>query len=317
MARQKSQRRTYERKAHDPLAITPIEYGGLQDGFDHFNRELFEGALPDVFITYQRKAGMSGHFSADRYSGRIGQFGKHELALNPDAFINQTDEQICQTLVHEMTHVWQHALGKPSARGYHNKEWSAKMKSIGLQPSNTGMVGGKETGQRMSDYIIPGGRFEQAYDKLATTGWKLNLQSAHRPGGQKAPNSKTKFTCVTCGQNVWGKPDAVVLCAACLFESLGLDTKIDVRPAMMRAADVAPAEPAPAPTPPSYEPEPVTSYEPMPEPEPVKRKRGRPKGSKTKPKPVASQSYEQEPQPVVKRGPGRPKGSKSKSKLAA
>ena len=98
-------RRSYERAADEPIAITPVEYGGLQEGFDRFNRGLFSGKLPDVFITYQRKAGMAGHFAADRYSGRIGKFGKHELALNPDAFINQTDKQICQTLVHEMMHV--------------------------------------------------------------------------------------------------------------------------------------------------------------------------------------------------------------------
>src|SRR5262245_9922264 len=94
-------RRSYERAADEPIAITPVEYNGLQEGFDHFSRELFSGKLPDVFITYQRKAGMSGHFAADRYSGRIGTFGKHELALNPDAFISQTDKQICETLVHE------------------------------------------------------------------------------------------------------------------------------------------------------------------------------------------------------------------------
>jgi predicted SprT family Zn-dependent metalloprotease len=32
-----------------------------------------------------------------------------ELALNPDAFIDRTDEQICSTPVHEMVHAWQHA----------------------------------------------------------------------------------------------------------------------------------------------------------------------------------------------------------------
>jgi hypothetical protein len=306
----KVHRRSYER-ADELTAITPIEYGGLQQGFDHFSRELFSGKLPDVFITYQRKAGMAGHFAADRYSGRIGKFGKHELALNPDAFISQTDKQICQTLVHEMTHVWQHVFGKPSARGYHNKEWAAKMKAIGLQPSNTGMVGGKETGQRMMDYIIPGGRFEQAYDKLSLTGWRLNLQSAHRPGGQKAPNSKVKFTCAVCGQNVWGKPDTGVLCLFCFTElAARTGVEVDVRPATMRATDVAPAEPATAPMPSA--PEPITSYEPTPEPEPITRKRGRPKGSKNKPKAVASQSYEQEPQPFVKRKRGRPLGSKNK-----
>jgi hypothetical protein len=32
------------------------------------------------------------------------------------------------------------------------------------------------------DYIIPDGPFTKAFAKLAATGWKLNLQSAHRPG---------------------------------------------------------------------------------------------------------------------------------------
>jgi len=31
------------------------------------------------------------------------------------------------------------------------------------------MVGGKETGQHMDHYIIPGGRFEQVYDILAAS----------------------------------------------------------------------------------------------------------------------------------------------------
>jgi predicted SprT family Zn-dependent metalloprotease len=79
--------------------------------------------------------------------------GRHELALNPDHFICRTDAEICSTLGHEMTHVWQHQFGQPSARGYHNREWAAKMKTMGLQPSNTGAVGGKETGQQMTHYV--------------------------------------------------------------------------------------------------------------------------------------------------------------------
>ena len=82
-----------------------------------------------------------------------------------------------------------------------------KGEAIGLQPSSTGMVGGKETGQRMSDYIIPNGEFTKAFAKLAKAGWKLNLQSAHRPGKKGGGGGKDKFTCGECGANVWGKPD--------------------------------------------------------------------------------------------------------------
>jgi hypothetical protein len=193
-------------------AITPAEYGGLQKAYDHLNAELFANALPDCFI--KRKANSLGYFSPDRFSGRVGTFGKHELALNPDRFVSQTDEQ-CQTLAHEMTHAWQQHCGTPSARGYHNKEWAAKMKEIGLQPTSTGMVGGKETGQRMGDYIIPGGQFARAFAKLAATGWKMNLQSAHRDGKAAPLNSKQKFSCPGCGQNAWGKPDLAIDCRLC------------------------------------------------------------------------------------------------------
>ena len=89
------------------------------------------------------------------------------------------------------------------------------MKENGLQPTSTGMVGGRETGQHMDHLIIPGGRFEQSYDRLAVSKWRLNLESALRSGSQKGPSSKTKFTCMKCGQNVWGKPDTRVGCHDC------------------------------------------------------------------------------------------------------
>jgi hypothetical protein len=324
----------YEPKADDQTAITPIEYGGLQSAFDHFNHALFDRALPDVFITYQRKAHSFGYFSPDRFSGRIGTFGKHELALNPDGFVNQTDEQVCQTLVHEMVHVWQHAFGKPSKRGYHNKEWAAKMKLVGLQPSNTGMVGGKETGQRMMDYIIPGGPFTGVYAKLAATGWKLNLQSARRPGAKGGTNSKTKFTCAACGQNVWGKPDTETTCTPCVIEALATelgeaspDAIAVLERFQLRSADAAPAvvaepmsEPSPLfNSPPPYEPAPTPSYDEAPlNAEPTKRKPGRPKGSKNKPK-VLAQSYETKKPTLIwtpdpKRKRGRPAGSRNRPK---
>jgi hypothetical protein len=204
------------RKVQKSDAITPVEYSGLQAAYDHFNKVLFGGTLPDVFITYQRKARSLGYFSADRFNGRLDKTGRHELALNPDGFINESDKEICSTLVHEQHHVWQHANGTAPKRGYHDREWAAKMKLNGLQPTSTGMVGGRETGQHMDHLIVPGGKFELAYDKLAASKWRLNLESALRPGQQKGPSSKTKFCCPRCHeQNVWGKPDSRVDCHDC------------------------------------------------------------------------------------------------------
>jgi predicted SprT family Zn-dependent metalloprotease len=208
-----SELRSYDLKS-GPVSITPAEYSGLQMAYDHFNIFLFDdGSLVDVFITYQRHAHSYGYFSADRFAGRLDVAGRHELALNPDGFIGRTDEQICSTLVHEMVHVWQQQYGQPGSRGYHNKQWAAKMKAVGLQPSSTGMPGGKETGQRVSHYIIPGGRFARAFAALTMTEWKgLNLESAHRADGRR---NKTPFTCERCGQKAWGKPDLAIICEPC------------------------------------------------------------------------------------------------------
>jgi hypothetical protein len=269
---------SYERNLDaSTVAITPYEYTGLQEAFDHLNGALFGGSLPDVFITYQRRAHSYGYFAADRFSGRVGEFGKHELALNPDGFIGRSDKDIAATLLHEMVHLWQQVAGTPAARRYHDREWAAKMKAVGLQPSNTGIVGGKETGQHMHHYVIPGGAFDVSYEQLAATGWKLNLQSAHRPGPKATTNSKTKFTCGSCGQNAWGKPDLKVDCHDCGGLMLAADVRAE---ALVEAV----ATPSPEPE------QPVA---------PVKPKRGRPKGSKNKPKPKRR---------------GRPKGSKNKPK---
>jgi predicted SprT family Zn-dependent metalloprotease len=174
------------------------------------NEELFGGALPDVLVTLQRLSRAQGYFSANRFSNREADITVHEIALNPDGFVNRTDEEIISTLAHEMVHLWQHAFGKPGRRGYHNMEWAKKMKEIGLQPSDTGEENGKETGERVSHYIISGGSFAKAYRRLESRGLQLHWQSAPRPS-----RGKTKYCCPVCKQNAWAKPNARLLCGRC------------------------------------------------------------------------------------------------------
>ena len=116
-----------------------------------------------------------------------------------------------------MAHVWQQTHGQVPRRSYHDRQWAAKMKEIGLQPSNTGEPGGKETGQSVSHYILPGGAYAKAYAKLAASGFELSWQSRpdHGEERKKKRASKTKFTCPECNQNAWAKPDALLLCGAC------------------------------------------------------------------------------------------------------
>jgi SprT-like family len=198
------------------LKPTPVEYGGLQQAYDYLNTKLFDGQLPEVFLTYQRKARSGGHFSPDRFSTRADDDERLcEIALNPDGFLNKTDEFIVSILLHEMVHLWQFTLGRHPARGYHDKQWAAKMQDLGLMPSSIGMVGGKMTGTRMSHYILLGGLFARTFAVLAAAGWKLNLQSAPIAGATKAPSSKIKFSCPECEQNAWGKESLAIDCRLC------------------------------------------------------------------------------------------------------
>jgi uncharacterized protein (DUF433 family) len=99
-----------------------------------------------------------------------------------------------------------HQFGKPSRRAYHNHEWAERMKSLGLHPSDTGAPGGKETGERVSHYIIPDGPFAHACGQLLAQGFRFSWQA--RPAAAEAKKcTRAKFTCAAC-QNAWAKPDA-------------------------------------------------------------------------------------------------------------
>ena len=152
-----------KRSATKAEAITPAQYRAFQEAYDFFNAELFPGSLHHVLVTLQRHAKAQGYFSPDRFTARTEKAAAHELAMNPDSFTGRTDEEILSTLAHEMAHVWQQSHGTPPRRSYHDQQWAAKMKEIGLRPSDTGQVGGKETGQSVSHYIIPGGAYAPKY----------------------------------------------------------------------------------------------------------------------------------------------------------
>jgi predicted SprT family Zn-dependent metalloprotease len=198
-------------------AITTKEYRSLQDAFDHLNRELFSNSLPQVLITLQRLPNAKGYFAADRMVGRSDGTMAHELAMNPDIFTGRTDEQIVSTLAHELVHLWQHEHGIQHKRQYHDKEWSAKMVEIGLQPSHTGQPGGKVTGQKMTHYITPDGAYSKSFGHLLGKGWKLEYQSlpVSKKERAKKNESKTKYVCPECGLTAWAKPNAPLACAEC------------------------------------------------------------------------------------------------------
>lgn len=151
---------------------TDVTYSELQQAYEHFNRELFTSRLPSCLFTLQRQKRTFGYFSRERFGRRDG--GKtDEIAINPEYFASVSVVEVMQTLVHEMVHLWQHHFGTPSRACYHNREWADRMESIGLMPSSTGQPGGRRVGQHMSDYVLPGGRFDQVTNQLIKDGFGI------------------------------------------------------------------------------------------------------------------------------------------------
>lgn len=121
------------------------------------------------------------------------------------------DRAILSTLAHEMAHLWQHYFGKPSRTGYHNKEWADRMEKIGLMPSETGRPGGKRTGQRVSQYVIAGGRFHSIANELLQN---FHIQWASSEVMRVRP-ARSRYTCPICNLKVWGKPRLSIICEKC------------------------------------------------------------------------------------------------------
>jgi predicted SprT family Zn-dependent metalloprotease len=179
--------------------------------YGYFNVTLFGGELPPCILNFSRKSKRNhGFFAPERWEGKEGI--RHEISLNPSTLKQRSARDVCSTLVHEMVHLWQAEFGKPS-KGHHNRQWGAKMKDVGLHPSNTGAPGGKETGQQMTHYIVEGGPFDVAFQNLPTE--FLPYACCPEPTKVTKARNKVKYTCVCCGANVWGKPEMRIQCMDC------------------------------------------------------------------------------------------------------
>lgn len=207
--------------------LTAREYATIQEAYDYFNQTLFGGTLPQVLITLQRHGRALGYFSPERFQSRDGIRSRvHEVALNPEGFRGESDENILAVLVHEQAHVWQKEYGKAGRGRYHNRQFAAKMHGIGLVPSATGKPGGAVTGDHMSHYILPEGPFiiscSRFLERYRLT-WESAIPRKEEPGPEPddergSTQTRAKFACPNCSLNAWAKPAARLACHDCSVE---------------------------------------------------------------------------------------------------
>jgi predicted SprT family Zn-dependent metalloprotease len=164
-----------------PMSTPTLElYQSLENAYEHFNTELFKGTLPPCLITLRSVNRIYGYHHSERFINMEGTL-IDELGLHPGHFTLRSVEAVLSTLVHEMVHHWQHHFGTPTRSNPHNQEWAAKMRAIGLNPSNTGLPGGKASGKKVSHYIEPAGAYEQACQVLLAKGFELKWFDRHLP----------------------------------------------------------------------------------------------------------------------------------------
>ncbi len=221
----------------------------LQNLHSHINQEFFGGELSEAVLTLDQTSKVScGHFKPDSFISKNGTFA-HEIGIGAGFVLKASPEEIISTMGHEMAHqaIWEQSEKKPSS-GYHCKSWAILMEgTLGLVPSDTGREGGKKTGYRMCEYILPGGPFEhfitelicgqfsiswalateelRAYRLAEVTGKNKFVEGVSGLSGscpadskKKRSKGKVKFQCPSCEKPAWAASSRLLICGDCHVE---------------------------------------------------------------------------------------------------
>lgn len=101
--------------------------------FNHFNKELFEDKLPKVIITIQTRGRKKcyGWFWKNRWNENGNPV--HEINMSAEN-INRTKDDQCETLIHEMVHLYNaiHNIEDCNTLQYHNKHFKSAAENAGL-----------------------------------------------------------------------------------------------------------------------------------------------------------------------------------------
>jgi hypothetical protein len=205
---------------HTTQTPTLQQSNAFQHLFSCFNTGCFDDRLlsDDVLIDHAATGRTYGHFLPNAFTGLAddGLTRKiHQIAINPARIqaVRQSGDaltdvavvdfrELAQTLVHEMAHYADHLYGKPAKGGRHSRSWGRIMKAAGLHPSSTGAPGGGEHGVHMVEYVIPGGRFEVAFERLLREQpviWRIVRSQVLSGNTEPKPSKRTKFSCSKCG----------------------------------------------------------------------------------------------------------------------
>lgn len=127
----------------------------------------------------------------------------HRINLNP--YTARTGRDAAETVAHEQVHLWQHHVGRPCKRNYHNKEFHQRMRVLGIiTDGNRGMHKG------YTDDNVWGDWMEENKD--------LELDQFILPGMHETKRKKRNvptWHCPTCGVSFRCRKEVNLMCMDC------------------------------------------------------------------------------------------------------
>ena len=218
----------------DEITDYPICAEYLKKLYWILNDKYFGGALGDIIITIQDKAGTFGHFSLDKVWSIINGDQLHEINISA-GHLNRPIKNVIATLLPEMVHYYNFLNGikDVSANGvYHNKEFKKAAEARGLIISQHPRYGWTltEPSQELIDWIEQMGFMDVALYRKSPYSFNNGGDDGNGTDGTGVDNTKgkvikksstRKYRC-PCGVNVRATKDVYIICGLCrgVFEKV-------------------------------------------------------------------------------------------------
>lgn len=148
---------------------------------------------------------------AGYYTSKDGYTLIHRINLNP--FVLRDGLEAAETLAHELIHLWQMHVGRPTKRNYHTAEFHEMM--FNLYGIKTSGKAGKHSGH------------DERWDEWLEQNADLELDKFILPGADaKKPRQMIKHQCPDCQASFRCRKELNVLCLDCSVP-FGVDTYED------------------------------------------------------------------------------------------
>lgn len=190
------------------------------------NEHFFDNELPHATVTIQSSGGATfGHLSISKvWVSDKANTAAYELNLSAD-FLDRPIENICATLLHEMTHEYclEHKI-KDTSGYYHNKRFKEVAEQHGLSIEHDQRYGWTITSpnEKLIDWIIGMGLEDMsitrntAFSFTAIGTAKNGDGTTVKPIG-KSPNSHSqKWQCPFCKTSVRSTKIVNIICGDCM-----------------------------------------------------------------------------------------------------